>query len=140
MVNREEETDVLAFLKQLIGCSNHLKRLVLYCEMLFDFTDSTAAAELRTFLTSFPSKMPRLVLICLVGIWLNSDDADFIKQYWREKILPDRPAFIHFFDSDLPKRNNPAIPRVHLDEIVRPIDWFFAPPNFNDIESQETDD
>jgi len=84
--------------------------------------------------------MKRLVLICLAGIRLNSADINAIKQYWSGKVVPDRPGFRHFFGPDLPKGNDPTFPRIHMDEIVRPIDWFLAPPHFDDINIQENDD
>ena len=140
MFNREEETVVLDFLKKLLRCSIHLKRLVLYTEVPCDFTGPTAAAEFRRLLTLLPLEKKRLVLICLVGIHLNSDDGNIIKGYWAEKILPDRPGFGHFFGPDLPKGNDRNFPRIHMDEIVRPIDWFLAPPHFDDVSIQENDD
>jgi len=85
--------------------------------------------------------MPRLVFLCFAGVLLNSDDIAFVERYWAENILPDRPGFRHFFGKHLPKENIPqGVPRIHMDEIASPIDWFRAPPHFDDIESQETDD
>jgi len=114
-------------------------RLVFYTEVPCDFTGPTAAAELRTFLTSFPLQMRCLVFLCLAGIRFDQDDAVF-DRYLREKIILVRPGFRHFLGSDLPKGNDPAFPRIHMDEIIRPIDWFRGPPHFDDIECQETDD
>ncbi len=89
---------------------------------------------------SFPLEMKRLVLICLAGSRFNFDDIYVVEEYWEEKILQDRPGFTHFFGLDLSNGNDPAFPRNHCNEIVRPIDWFRSPPHFDDIECQETED
>ena len=140
MINREEEADVLDFLKKLRGCANHLMRLVLYTVVPCDFTGPDVAAEFRTFLTSFHLEMRRLVLICLAGVICSPDDSDVIHRYWREQVLPVRSGLGLSFGPDLPYGNIPGFPRIHLDGIVRPIDWFRAPPRFDDIESEETDE
>jgi len=139
LFNREEEADVLDFLNKLRECSKHLKRLVFYTQELCDFTGPTAAAELRTFLTSFPLQMRRLELLYIVGIDFDIED-DEVKRYWKEELSPARPGFALYLGDYLPFGNNPRDPRIHMDGIVSPIDWFRAPPHFDDIDRQETDD
>ena len=84
--------------------------------------------------------MPRLVFFGLAGVIVNADDCDVITRYFREKVLSVRKSFGLSYGPLLPYGNVLGFPRIHLDGMVRPIDWFRAPPRFDDIDSQETEE
>jgi len=86
--------------------------------------------DIVDFLVNFISKMGHLVAFCLTALRLDPSIVEEVKRRVAEEILPDRPSFWLHLDLDLPKENDPSIPRIHYDQIVNPLNYFDAPPSF----------
>ncbi len=121
----------------MLGCEK-LERIVLYNfhdedEMsrgrsnIADWTNPTQFGDL---LVSFARKRERLVLLCLSGFHFQPNAINDVNRRVEEEVIPDRSAFWLHLGPALPKANNPSVPRIHFDEIINPIDWFYAPPSF----------
>ncbi len=118
------------FLKALLKCSTHFERLALIdkdngCEL-----HPNNPFEQLNSLLSFVSKMTHLVAFCLVGFQIDRKVVEVIKQRLTDEILPDRSAFWFHVGPELPKGNDLSVPRVHYDEVINPIDAYYAPPKF----------
>jgi len=67
--------------------------------------------------------LQNLVLLCLAGFeahpTVTEDDInlkyDEIRRHIAQNVLPLQPAFCYYVGSDLPKGNDPDVPRVHYD-------------------------
>ena len=121
-------SDLLLFLKTLRGSSarHHLQRLVLFDNEPGVSVNPTTLD--KDCLVPFITEMGSLVALCLAGFRLDPYDTEVVNQQISNKILPLRPAFWLYLGLNLPKGNNTDVPRVHYDEIIRPIDWFRSPP------------
>ena len=86
--------------------------------------------EFGNFLVSFALEMERLVLLCMMGFQIDPDVIKDVNRRIYEELLPNRPAFWLHLGLNLPRENDPSVPRIHHDEIINPIDWFYAPPKF----------
>jgi len=75
--------------------------------------------------------MQCLELLYIAGTGFDSNDPE-VNLYWKNRLSLVRPGFGFFLGDNLPPGNDPDAPRNHFDEIVRPIDWFRAPPHFDD--------
>ena len=126
--HRENPSDLHIFLKTLRESSarHHLQRLVLFDNEPGVSVNPTTLD--KDCLVPFITEMGSLVALCLAGFRLDPYDTEVVNQQISNKILPLRPAFWLYLGLNLPKGNNTDVPRVHYDEIIRPIDWFRSPP------------
>ena len=129
--NEEKLSDVLLFLKELVKCSAHLERIVLCYHKpgtLHLPVEWVAPPDFEDLLVSFASQIDHLVAPCLAGFRI--DPNVILGVEWRivQEICRERPSFWFYLARDLPKGNDPKIPRIHYDGIVDPIDWYYAPP------------
>jgi len=123
-----EGAHVVLLLEALLKCSSHFERLVLIHEAGENQSNSMVIST--DFLLSFVSEMTHLVAICLVGFHFDSIQVDVLKKRFTEEVVPHRPAFWFYVGPKLPRGNDTTIPRIHYDEIVRPVEAFYAPPRF----------
>ena len=126
--HRENPSDLHLFLKTLRESStrHHLQRLVLFDNEPGVLVNPTTLD--KDCLVSFITEMRGLVALCLAGFRLDPDDTEVVNQHISNKILPLRPAFWLYLGLNLPEGNDTNLPRIHCDEIIRPIDWFRSPP------------
>jgi len=125
-------SSVLLFLKNLLKCAGHLERLVLYNAQGFCFADEywECPSDIEDSLVNFAVKMDHLVALCLAGFHIDPEIIHNVYQrVEKEKeILPPRPSFWFYLARQRPAENDCSIPRIHCDEVVNPIDGFYAPP------------
>ena len=119
-------SSILLLLKNLLNCSDHLERLVLYN----GHSESAwkASSQIGDLLVDFATEMDHLVALCLVGFNIRPKVIRKVYQRVEKQIRPPRQAFWFYLDGERPGENDSRIPRVHYDEIVNPIDGFYAPP------------
>ena len=123
--SQNRSSDLASFLNAL-KCCPQIERLVLYvenegCLRLHSY------APLEDCLVPFVKKMPRLVALCLVGFRM---DPSAVKKQLLEEVSPDRPAFWFHLGPDFPEYNDPSVPKIHYDEIVKPLSAYDSPPRF----------
>ena len=132
-----DESQVLALLKNLLKTSPKLERLVLCYEGLRSCKRNPKnPTELEDFIVTFVSKMENLVALYLAGFWDNPHGVEktHLNRRLTREILPTRPSFWFHLGFHLGWGGNyimyPPAPWIHYDEIVNPIDRFYAPPPF----------
>ncbi len=119
-------SSILLLLKNLLNCSDHLERLVLYN----GYSESVwkASSRIGDLLVGFATEMDHLVALCLVGFCVRPKVIHKVYRRVETEIVPQRPAFWLYLGGERPGENDSRIPRVHYDEVVNPIDGFYAPP------------
>ncbi len=84
------------------------------------------------FLFNFISKMELLVALCFTSFRVHPDVFKELNRRVTEEIVPLRPpSFWFHLGPKPPNANDHSVPRIHSDEIVHPIDWFYSPPKFD---------
>ena len=130
----ENDSAVEDFLTNLLKCSSHLKRLVLDDQRDYD-RDTPAHHphyDMGDFLFNFISKMELLVALCFTSFRVHPDVFKELNRRVTEEIVPLRPPSFWFHLGPKPSNaNDHSVPRIHSDEIVHPIDWFYSPPKFD---------
>lgn len=131
---KEKVKSILLLLKNLLDCSEHLERLVLRHNRVGNPSKSgywKCSPELEELLVGFATEMDHLVALCLARFRVAPEVVLKVNRRVRREILPQRPAFWFYLGEELPKGNDVTVPRVHLKEIVDPIDIIFpVPPPF----------
>ncbi len=85
--------------------------------------------DFEKLIVKFVKEMTHLVALGLFGFPFDPSAAEEIRRQLTEEVVPHREAF-WFHLGDQPEENDSSVPRIHYDEIIAPIDSFFAPPKF----------
>ncbi len=127
--DKDNQSSIELFLKKLKRCT-HLERLCLRGHS--GQLKLNSLSELEESLIKFSTKMSHLVAFCLLGFGnLETSDAEDSSRRLTEKMQSSRPAFwLHLGAGRKIENNDPSVPRIHMDEIVDPVDWFYVPPPF----------
>lgn len=117
----------LPILDALVSCPK-LERLVLFEEEGPNLP--WGDEKLQDILFKFVSSMKHLVAFCFISASeYELGSVSELKRKFDEFIIPNRPAFWYHVDRDLPRANDPTVPRIHYDEIVCPINYLEVSPN-----------
>jgi len=122
---------LLHFMEALILNSSNLP----YFERLIFKVEKGEAQAFENFpdfeklIVKFVKEMTHLVALGLFGFPFDPSAAEEIRRQLTEEVVPHREAF-WFHLGDQPEENDSSVPRIHYDEIIAPIDSFFAPPKF----------
>lgn len=130
--HQENTSDIFLLLEAIRkGCSR-LERLVIYQEELrySGQKEGTIPLDAADQIVTFAASMQHLSALCLSCLLLDSSVMEETNRRLAEEIIPIRPSFWFHVGFELPKENDPSVPRVHYDEIVHPINSFDSPPKF----------
>ena len=115
----------------LVEFSPKLERLVVHgSSPINDDICWEAPIDLGQLLIEFLSKMKCLIIFSFTGYNIQPDVQEAVRAHVAAEIRPDRPSFWFHLGKSLPKANDPDVPRIHYDEIVKPTDPFHALPQF----------
>jgi len=126
---------LLLFLRALMLKSSNMQyfeRLVLNVSKSVSYKlNPSHQAEFEELIVPFAKRMTHLIALGLFGFPIDSSVAEGIRRRLTDEVVPHRPAFwSHLDNSRIPEEIDASIPRIHYDEVVNPIDPFFAPPKF----------
>jgi len=86
---------------------------------------------LEDLFVGFATEMDRLVALCFAGFKVTPKVVHKVNRRVKREIIPHRPAFWFHLDENLPKANDLSVPRIHIQEVVEPIDVYCpTPPAF----------
>lgn len=120
----------LFFLFSLLENCPRLQRLALIVNLDGHQRDFNNYAEMGDFLVDFVKKKEHLIALCLAGFEIDPTTVEHLRKRLADEILPRRQPFWFNLGPQLPKVNDTSVPRMHYDEIVKPIDPYYAPPRF----------
>ena len=125
------EANIVMLFKTLAKIAPKMERLVLHDEYsYFPNIFWESQTDLGQLIVEFLSKMKNLVAFSFTGYKIEPDVQEAVRGHVATEILPGSPSFWLHLGKSLPEANDPGVPRVHYDEIVHPIDPYYALPKF----------
>jgi len=129
-------SSLLHLLEALLESSKNLKyfeRLVLMVYSRNRYYAFDRNAQFEELIVKFAKGMKKLVCLGIFGFPFKRSSVRLIQQKLRKEVLPLRPTFWFRVGNELPVENDTSVPRIHYDEMVRPIDRYHVPPNNLDL-------
>lgn len=129
-------SSLLNLMEALLESSEDLKyfeRLVLRVYVREKCYGFDSNAQFEEFILKFAKGMKKLVCLGIFGFPFKRSAVRVIQQKLRKEVLPLRPTFWFRLGKELPVENDTSVPRIHYDEMVRPIDRYYVPPNILDL-------
>jgi len=83
--------------------------------------------ELEDYLFTFTSGLEHLAFIYLTGFNIDPARAGAIKEKLNEEFLPLRPSFWCHVGRKSVEGNDPSVPRVHYQEMIKPFGFCLSP-------------